>query len=262
MKDSITADSFSPIGRQSLNCQSWRFRDCEPEDGDASVFSESACAVSSWHEISFPGDINAALVAQGRMPDPHYGDKARDCYWVTSREWWCRCEFRADIPEKCRHVQLCLDGVDGHADLFLNGIELGSIENAFREHRFDVRHVIREGCPNILLMRFRSIDKVLGSPRVDELSGWRGRRALMRKPQFSFGWDWALPLPSLGIMGGVWLELQPEPGPRLLDVSLRPHLEAVSFSPRVISVGEIHLMKISGLLLKRPELMENTENHA
>ena len=45
-----------------------------------------------------------------------------------------------------------------------------------------------------------------------------GRR--VRKPQFSFGWDWALPLPSIGILGHVRLE---EAGvPALLDVCFQP----------------------------------------
>jgi len=222
MKNSMNETSFSSIYKQSLNCHSWRFKDCEPENGDASIFSAPDCDISSWHTISFPGDINAGLVTSECMPNPHYGDNARKCYWVTGREWWCRCEFQAEIPEECRYTQLCLDGVDSHAELFLNGTKLGNLQNAFRTYRFDVHDVIQADRPNVLLIRILSIDAVLGGPREDELAGWRGRRALMRKPQFSFGWDWALPLPSIGIMGGVWLESHS--GPRLLDVSVKPNV--------------------------------------
>ena len=42
--------------------------------------------------------------------------------------------------------------------------------------------------------------------RVDELAGWKEKRVFMRKPQYNFGWDWALSLPGLGVFGFVKIE--------------------------------------------------------
>ena len=210
----------------------WKFIDFKPDEGDPNTLSRIDIDMSPWHDITIPGDINAALVRDGNMPNPHFGDNARKCYWVTAKEWWFRLEFYCKSGESADFTDLCLDGIDGHVDLYLNGKKLGRMENAFRLHRFDVCKLIKTDKPNILLLRFQSIDEILGSVRIDELAGWRQLRVLMRKPQFSFGWDWALPLPSIGIMGNVWLEHYA--GPRLTDVSIQTHLSGrIDFKFRV-----------------------------
>ncbi|MBN1674978.1 MAG: hypothetical protein JXR37_28305 [Kiritimatiellae bacterium] len=200
----------------------WQFIDFEPGQGDARALSEPGLDTSGWHAIDVPGDVNPALVRDGRMPDPHIGANVRECLWVTAKEWWFRCEFDGAEAPNGPGLDLCLDGVDGHADLFLNGERLATLRNAFHPHRVNVVDKLRQAAPNVLLLRFQAIDAVLGSPREDAIRGWRTRRVLMRKPQFSFGWDWALPMPSIGIMGGVWLEQYA--GPRLVDVSVQPHV--------------------------------------
>ena len=176
----------------------------------------------SWHEIAVPGDVNAVLVRDGRMPDPHIGDNGRQCYWVTAHDWWYRLEFRPVTTEE-KITELILDGIDGHADVFLNGQALGRAENAFHPHLFDVTSNLCADAPNVLLLRFEAIDTVMGTPRVDELAGWKNRKVLMRKPQYSFGWDWALPLPSIGIAGDVRLEMHD--GKRLNYINVKPHLD-------------------------------------
>ncbi len=196
----------------------WKLLDSDPGKGDLAGFSRPGLDTCSWLDVPVPGDVNAALVAAGRMPDPNYGDNARKCYWVTARDWWYRREFVEQAVSSGVRRDLCLDGVDGHADVYLNGEKLARIENAFRPYRLDVNTKLKTG-KNVLLIRFLSINIIMGGPREDELKGWGEHRTIMRKPQFSFGWDWSLPLPSIGISGGVWIERHR--GPRLLDVSVQ-----------------------------------------
>lgn len=195
----------------------WRFRDVAPGDADIQAASRPGDD-AEWRAIDLPGDINAALVRQGRMPDPHFADQARQCYWVTAREWLLRREFAApQTPgEAC---DLVLEGIDGMAEVYVNGRSLGRVDNAFRPWRFDVAQVLRDDAPNVLLLRFLSIDELMGGPREDELKGWGMRRTWLRKPQFNFGWDWALPLPGIGVAGRVRLEAHD--GARLRDVAVR-----------------------------------------
>lgn len=202
--------------------ENWRFIGKDPEKRDKNGSYPDIADTSGWLDIDFPGDVNDVLVKQGLMPTPHFGDNGRQCYWVTSKDWFFRKEFMTPENSDGKSNDLCFDGVDGTADVYLNEKLLGTIENAFRPRRFDVTDALRENSSNILLLHFHSIDQILEGPREDELAGWRGRRALMRKPQFSFGWDWSLPLPSIGIMGAVWLEEYE--GPRILDLSVKPNL--------------------------------------
>ena len=211
---------------------SWRFIDSDPGKADLRALSLPGADTSNWEEITLPGDINSALVRHGRMPHPHHGDDARRCFWVTAKEWLLRTEFTLGEVSSGGCLDLCFDGLDGHVDIHLNGEPLGTARNAFRPHRFALDPATLRGSRNALLLRFRSIDEVLGATRGDEMDGWGERRGLMRKPQFSFGWDFALPLPSIGVMGGVKLESYV--GPRLKDVSVQTHLSGrIDFKFRV-----------------------------
>jgi len=196
----------------------WKCIDFSPHSGDVQKISTPGFDTSLWHNINIPDDVNAMLVRVGRMPDPHYGDNGRRCYWVTSREWWYRLEFSGKVVGKFPHTDLCMDGVDGFADLYLNGEKLGRMENAFQPYRFDITRKLKMDAPNVILVCFQSIDETMGGQREDELGGWDDRRTLMRKPQFSFGWDWSLPLPSIGITS---VRLESYMGPRLLDISVK-----------------------------------------
>ncbi|MBM4083698.1 MAG: hypothetical protein FJ272_02825 [Planctomycetes bacterium] len=227
----------------------WRIAGQDPHADGAQATRFPDVRGGDWLPCRVPGDVNATLVEHGRMPNPHYDTQARQCYWVTAKEWWyCR---RFDAPPDGRGraaVELCFDGADGTADVFLNRERIGEMRNAFRPHRFDVAGRLRDS-GNELLVRFRSMDQLLGGPRLDELAGWRNRRAWLRKPQFNFGWDWALPLPSLGLAGTVWLEYDHER--RLLDVSLQPFVSGrVDFffevSPAAKQAGHEIRLRVTG----------------
>lgn len=202
--------------------QGWKFTDTAPGAGDPNALARVDYDDAGWLAVDVPGDIHAALTAAGRIPDPFLDDRARQAFWITGRDWWWRLVFKVAREDQDLRTDLCLDGVDGHADLFLNGRQLGQLRNAFRPHRFDIRGCLHEEEYNVLLLRFHAIDGVMGRERDAQSGCWPGRRVLMRKPQFNFGWDWSLPLPGTGVMGAISIERYP--GPRLLDAGLRTFL--------------------------------------
>lgn len=200
--------------------RSARFIGLAPQTAQPESLQKPAIENLDWLPISLPGDVNFALVEAGKMPDFRYDTQARDCYWVSSKEWWIRLPFeRGEFDDQT--ADLCLDGIDGHADIWLNDHYLGVVKNAFRAYRFPLAGLLQDG-ENELLFRFRAIDQIMDHERFDELHGWKGRRAIIRKPQFSFGWDWALPLPSIGLAGEVWIET--EANLRFVDFAVKPFI--------------------------------------
>ena len=195
----------------------WMFLGCEPQTDNVEDINMPDIGSSSWLKIDVPGDVNAALLEHKKMPDPRYDTQARECYWVTSKEWWYKLifDFSEDDSE---NIDICFESIDGPADIWLNDKYLGTAENSFRAFRLNTTGLLKT-TENRLLIRFKSIDKLLGSPRIDELAGWLGRRTFIRKPQFSFGWDWSLPLPSIGLAGPVYLEINNEK--KFADFSVR-----------------------------------------
>jgi len=198
----------------------WKLLCMEPQEGLPESIIKPSLKEGDWLDANVPGDVNDTLLKYGKIPHPHYDTQARECYWITSKEWWYAKEF--DISGMYGETaDLCMANVDGNTDVWLNGVYLGETKNAFRLFRFKIKEFLREK-NNVLMIRFKSIDQLLGGPRLDELGGWKGRRAFLRKPQFSFGWDWALPLPSIGLEGEVWIELDNES--RLIDMSVQPFI--------------------------------------
>ncbi|RLD09791.1 MAG: hypothetical protein DRI44_07670, partial [Chlamydiae bacterium] len=109
---------------------------------------------------------------------------------------------------------LIFDGLDLYAQVFLNGKLIGESKNAFIPHIFDVRNVIRKG-KNTRVVRLTSgaelVPKVLRPKAVKKRGGYGERMKfpginLLRKPQFTYGWDWVDALPNIGIWRGVRFE--------------------------------------------------------
>ena len=122
----------------------WKFTGREAQSAPASDLLKPDIQSGEWLPIAVPGDVNAALVQQGKMPDPHFDTQARACYWVTAKEWWYRLSIAMDQAPGAP-AELCLTGVDGHADIWLNDRYLGETRNAFRQFRFPVSECCATG---------------------------------------------------------------------------------------------------------------------
>ena len=160
--------------------------------------------------ITLPGDVHSALLAAGLIPDPYFGANEAQVQWVATRDWIISRSF--ELQAKPGYWTLTLDEVDCLADVYLNGVLLGSLENQFRRHRFDVAAHLINGI-NELRLHFH--DAVAGAQRRHaahpfELPYTMGsdRRLpinLLRKTQCAGGWDWNICLMPIGLYGEVSL---------------------------------------------------------
>jgi beta-mannosidase len=140
----------------SLNGK-WQLIESEQQNDAPYYLNELYSENKEWMTTYVPGDINDTLVKYGIIPDPHYDAQARESYWVTSKEWWYKLKFEilSDIKD-INNADLCLTGVDGVTDIWLNGNYLGETKNAFRLHRFSVKGLLKNNS-NILIIRFKSV---------------------------------------------------------------------------------------------------------
>ncbi len=197
----IALSNNSKDSKILLSSLEWKLIGTDPQKGMITIPDIND---KGWLPISVPGDVNASLLEHGKIPDPHYDTQARQLYFITSKEWWYVLRFDAPIESSNKPV-LVFEGIDGTADIWLNNIKLGVAKNAFYPHKFNVTDILKDK-GNLLYLRFQSIDELLGGERLHELTGWGPRRAFLRKPQYNFGWDWSLPLPSIGLSGDVYIE--------------------------------------------------------
>ncbi len=187
---------------------------------------------ADWLAATVPGEVHLELVKAGVMPEPLHSLNAPHCRWPEDRSWWYRKRFTADAQLLAAdRVELSCEGVDYYGQVFLNGTCLGETENAFVPAVFTLKGHLRVG-ENELLIRVtvgteRAEDQTVGEATPQKPYGHRtsfkGIREL-RKPQFTYGWDWVEALPNIGLWRGV--SLWGYRRGRLAEV--RP---AVSFTP-------------------------------
>ncbi|MCE9616256.1 MAG: hypothetical protein K8T26_18440 [Lentisphaerae bacterium] len=172
-------------------------------------------AHKGWLPARVPGEIHLDLIRAGQMREPLVSTQAPRCRWPEQRAWWYRRSFLVTgAVLKAERLQLVFDGLDLNAEVFLNGTSLGTAANAFVPAVFDARPALRAG-RNELIVRITCGTELADGrptppkhPSPPDLYSHRDNlaRVWLRKPQFSYGWDWVDALPNIGIWRGVRLE--------------------------------------------------------
>ena len=200
---------------------------CIGESGLAKV----AQARDGWLPAQVPGEVHLDLIRAGMMPEPTVGTNMIACRWPETYSWWYRTVFEVD-PQILENERLCLvfDGLDLYAQVFLNGELVGEARDAFVPAIFLVKRCLKAG-QNELVVRLTAGSELArdetppgqnqawkansaasgaipnparpGDPYGHRL--WPGRKWL-RKPQFTYGWDWVDAMPNIGIWRGVRLD--------------------------------------------------------
>lgn len=165
--------------------------------------------------VRVPGEIHLDLMRAGKMQDPAISDNARtQGRWPEQHSWWYRTEFT--LPPGFREYyrqRLVFDGIDLWGQVFVNGRLVGETRNAFAAHEFDVSTFLKDGT-NEVVVRVTSGTELVSPGHTGILTLFKGihalrnfdQRRLLRKPAYTYGWDWCDPLPNIGIVRGVRLE--------------------------------------------------------
>src|SRR5437868_1863322 len=130
----------------------WKLKDFAPGEGMKQGAYNPQYAIDDWFDVEVPGDVHQALITAGHIPDPFYDRKETECAWVEEREWWYRCQFAYEqlLLQADERLLLVFEGLDTFATIWLNGQELGTSRNMFREAIFDVGPLVRTDGPNTL----------------------------------------------------------------------------------------------------------------
>lgn len=168
---------------------------------------------NEWHEAEVPGSVQRDLIRHNILPDPYYGTNERKIQWVEDYNWDFRKSFSVTAEQLKRDVALLtFEGLDTHADVYLNGSKIVHSQNMFTAHEVSVKKLLREG-ENQLYIRFYSPIQHLMPARLS--SGFeypvgndhRDEKLSVysRKAPYHFGWDWGIRIVQMGIWRPVWL---------------------------------------------------------
>ncbi len=159
-----------------------------------------------WMPLGTKGSVQEALIATGEMPDPYYGKNEEKFGWFEEHTW----EFKSIIVLDSMHMskeylELEFGNIDTYATVSINGVELMKTANAFIPHRTQAKELLKTGV--------NEINVVITPPVMYHQKMWDDAdyhlpapndvhsvaiAPYTRKPQYQFGWDWALRMNTIG----------------------------------------------------------------
>lgn len=163
---------------------------------------------TEWINATVPGSVYGDLLKAGKMEDPFWKDneetalKLMDYDYEYSTTFSCEKELL-----QMDEIILRFDGLDTIADITLNGVKLGHVENMHRTFEYSVKDYLEEK-ENSLNVYFYSPTKYITeafkkAPTLgteDAMNGF----VHIRKAHCMFGWDWGAHLPD----AGIWREVK------------------------------------------------------
>jgi hypothetical protein len=179
--------------------------------GEGADLSKAGVDTSAWLPATVPGTVLASLVDQGKLPDPVAGFNNLHVPEALSRHsWWYKRDF--ELPHGLdtspgRHIWLEFDGINHHADVWLNGTQAGSLTYPFARAAYDVTGALSSGA-QALAVKITPMP-VPGSPGDKGPAGesWVDAGAgqmNLNSPTYlaSSGWDW---MPAVrDRAAGIW----------------------------------------------------------
>jgi Exo-beta-D-glucosaminidase Ig-fold domain/Concanavalin A-like lectin/glucanases superfamily/Glycosyl hydrolases family 2/Glycosyl hydrolases family 2, sugar binding domain/Glycosyl hydrolases family 2, TIM barrel domain len=184
---------------------------------DASMVSASPDAVASpgldtaaWHDATVPGTVLTTLVQQGVYPDPLHGLNNLLIPDNLSRaSWWYRTVFKVPADWNGRKVGITLNGINYHAEAWLNGRPLGDVTGAFIRGSFDATGLLKPGESNVLAVRVwpQPHNGAAAEESLRTDAGPNGADGTLDGPTFfcTEGWDW---IPTIrDRCTGIWQDV-------------------------------------------------------
>ena len=185
----------------------WQLKQRTPDTALEADFA----AADGWLAAAVPGSTHEALIAAGRIPDPFIGTNEQDVQWIGEQDWLYRCTFEVAAETLSQpQIDLCFDGLDTFAAVWLNGERVASSDNMFVPLRRPVASKLRAGANTVQIV----FESVLRHGQARQAEGgvravWTdgdSSRVYVRKAQYHYGWDWG---PTL-LTSGVWREARLE----------------------------------------------------
>ncbi|MFQ3536824.1 MAG: glycoside hydrolase family 2 protein [Aggregatilineales bacterium] len=207
-----------------------------PPQGDIQAALQ---APEGWQPAQLSSCVHLDLLRSGQIADPFFGLNEAAVQWIGETDWLYECTFHLSAEQLAQpHLDLCFEGLDTFAEVYLNGVPILSSQNMFVPQRVAVKANAREG-ENRLVVRFESalrrgkaLEAQYGARAV-----WNGdpSRVYVRKAQYHYGWDWGPTLLTAGIWRPAYLEAYKA---RIAEWHILPSLsDDLSYAELLVTVG-------------------------
>ena len=167
----------------------------------------------SWPEIpaTVPGNVELDLLAAGKIKNPEVGNNIYDLRKYEAYQWWYFKTFDTPPLKVGERVEIVFDGLDCFGTIWINNQEIGTTDNMFFSHRFDITKFLKSGGNNAIYIRIDPAVKE-GQKMIQGVVGSRSGNASefvnVRKAPHMYGWDIMPRLISAGLWRDVYLDIK------------------------------------------------------
>ncbi|MCB0762257.1 MAG: hypothetical protein KDC12_12095, partial [Flavobacteriales bacterium] len=150
--------------------------------------------------------VHEALWKAGMIADPYYGDNEKALQWIAEMDWIFTSEpFDVSFADPgVDKTTIRFECLDTYAQVWLNGALILESDNYFIPHEVDIQPLVRPAV-NTLKIVIESPYRKGREQLLQQQHALPGEaiRAVTRKPQFHYGWDWGPKLTTSGIPGPI-----------------------------------------------------------
>jgi beta-mannosidase len=157
-----------------------------------------------------PCDVITALMDNNQMEDPLDKDNYTKVKWVEELSWWFFRDF--DVSEELynhEQIRLFIEILDYKAHIIINGVPRFEHKNAFVPFCEDIKRYLRRGKNQIIIRLTGGLEdryEFADTMSYYSVNGNHNQRTYMRKPAYTYGWDWCRAVPTCGIGRDIYLE--------------------------------------------------------
>jgi beta-mannosidase len=181
----------------------------QPEDA-VRTLQDLASVEGTTIEARVPGNVELDLLTAGLIKNPTIGNNVYALRQYEGHQWCYSKKFISPEVKEDERVRLFFGGIDCLADIWLNDQLIGSVDNMFIEHVFDVTKFLRKSGENMLQIIIRSSvleaqKYFLGSFSIGNFANEES--VYLRRAPHTYGWDIMPRLVSAGLWRNVELRV-------------------------------------------------------
>lgn len=159
-----------------------------------------------WFPLGERGSVQEALITNGLLPDPFYGENEKLFQWIEDHQWKMRSRFfLTEEMFSAKDVEIDFPCIDTYASIYVNNQKILDAENYFHPYQVEIRSQLHLGyneieavfTPPVLYHKTYYENQSFHYPAPNDNASIKAA-PLTRKPQYQFGWDWAPRLNTLG----------------------------------------------------------------
>jgi beta-mannosidase len=170
-----------------------------------------------WMPFGQKGSVQECLWQSGELPDPYIADNETRYQWIEDHDWTFRTQFYLhESFAKADTLVLDLPNLDTYATILINGKEFAHTDNFFVHYRISIpvkqllcgyNSIELKIVPPVRYHAARYANEAFHYPAPNDQASVKVA-PYTRKPQYQFGWDWALRMNTIGFSAPITIAVK------------------------------------------------------